>query len=272
MTKRTAPPRHPPVESDGGVAGGHRGTGAATPRDSRTARPKGPANTTPSATMTTSRRTDGSRRDGHRSGRRGGPAGGDNEIGPLPFGMIGAEIRRLRLLRGISLRSFAKQTGLSPGFVSLLERGKSSVGLNSLGQIARELDTSLFRLMESPVSVDEAYREPFVVREDGLARALIQTGRMEYRLLSSAWPRRTLEAMLVTVTPHMPPMGTPHGHAGEEFGYVVRGEVVFMVDDQEHILREGDSIHMQSGVPHEIRNDQDDSAQVLYVSTSRLLG
>lgn len=185
---------------------------------------------------------------------------------------IGAEIRRLRALRGISLRSFAKETGLSPGFLSLLERGKSSVGLGSLGQIARALDTSLFRLMETPATVDEAYREPFVVRTDGQARALIQTGRMDYRLLSSSWPQRTLEPMLVTVTPHMPPMGTPHGHTGEEFGFVVQGEIVFIVDGVEHTLRAGDSIHMQSSVPHEIRNDHAEPAQVLYVSTSRLLG
>ena len=203
------------------------------------------------------------------SGRAGARAKDDQRESQLVA--MGEEIRRLRLLKGVSLRAFAAMTGLSPGFISLVERGKCSVGLDSLGAIAQTLDVAVYRLMETPAAVEQAHRVPHIVRADGEARAVIKTGRMEYRVLSSPWADRVLEPLLVTVSPHMPPMGTPHGHPGEEFGMVIQGEVVFMVDGRDYTLRAGDSIHMKSGLPHEIRNDTGQPAQVMYVSTSRLL-
>jgi transcriptional regulator with XRE-family HTH domain len=195
----------------------------------------------------------------------GSPIGSDVSL------VMGREIRRLRQARGISLRAFASMTGLSAGFLSLVERGKSSVGMRSLGAIAQALDTSVSRLLQAPVGVDNAYREPQITRAAGEPRAVITTGRLEYRLLSSAWPDRTLEPLVLTLAASGAPRGEPYGHRGEEFAFVVKGRVVFIVDGQEHRLGVGDSIHLQSGVPHEIQNDSGRPAQVLFVSTTRLL-
>jgi transcriptional regulator with XRE-family HTH domain len=53
---------------------------------------------------------------------------------------FGAEVRRLRLQQGRSLRSFAKDVGLSPSFISQLEAGKASApGVEKILAIARAL-------------------------------------------------------------------------------------------------------------------------------------
>lgn len=160
---------------------------------------------------------------------------------------------------------------MSPGFLSLVERDKSSVGMASLGAIASALGTYITRLIPAPAAVDDDYRLPQVTRAGGEPRASIRTTKFEYRLLSSAWPGRTLEPMLMTIPPHTQPDAGPYGHKGEEFIYVIDGELVYVVDGIESVLRAGDSIYLQSGVPHAMRNDADDPACALLVSTTRIL-
>ena len=203
-----------------------------------------------------------------------GPEGpeGDRTIQNQAFALaMGTEVRRLRLARGMSLRDLASKTGLSPGFLSLVERGKSSIGMAALGAIAAALDTYMAALMPSPVTVDDEYRAPHVTRANAEPRACIRTPKFQYDILSSAWPGRTLEPMLQTYVPHTRLTGQQHGHAGEEFAYVLEGQLVYIVDGVETVLQAGDSIHLQSGVPHEVVNDTDYPARVLLVSKTRIL-
>jgi transcriptional regulator with XRE-family HTH domain len=186
-----------------------------------------------------------------------------------PAAAMGAEIRRLRRTRGISLRKLAAMTGLSPGFLSLVERGHSSLGISSMLLVANALGTYITRLLPPPEVVDEAYREPFITRADGPARASFDLGPLRYRAVSSPWPGRGVEPVIIDVPAGYRPADPPYGHEGEEFAYVIEGEVIFHVDGTDHVLRAGDSIHLQSGVPHEMRNPGL-PARILFVTSSHL--
>src|SRR5690606_16411277 len=77
------------------------------------------------------------------------------------------------------------------------------------------------------------------------------------RMLSSRGPSLVLEPLLV----HIAPGGRrepAYGHAGEEFAYVLSGELLFEVDGVEHRLYPGDSVHLRSTVPHAMYNDTDE--------------
>ena len=82
---------------------------------------------------------------------------------------------------------------------------------------------------------------------------------------------RALEPLLVTITPGE--TGDPrddYAHAGEEFAYILSGTLTFSVDGVEHRLEAGDCIHYPSTVPHLVRNDGREPADVLWVLTPRL--
>ncbi|HEY7415500.1 MAG TPA: helix-turn-helix transcriptional regulator, partial [Ktedonobacteraceae bacterium] len=57
--------------------------------------------------------------------------------------VIGAAIRARRRELGLSLRDVSQRSGLSIGFLSLVERGLSSFALTSLSNIAKALDMRL---------------------------------------------------------------------------------------------------------------------------------
>ena len=66
-------------------------------------------------------------------------------------------------------------------------------------------------------------------------------------------------------------MDEQYSHEGEEFAYVLSGELVYIVDGIEYHLGPGDSIHLRSSVPHAMRNTKDEPVQAIWVLTPRLM-
>src|SRR5690625_7145470 len=55
---------------------------------------------------------------------------------------IGKQIKKLRLEREMTLKDVSEKTGLSIGFLSQVERGKSSITLQSISKISDALEVS----------------------------------------------------------------------------------------------------------------------------------
>jgi transcriptional regulator with XRE-family HTH domain len=193
--------------------------------------------------------------------------------------IIGATIRAKRRERGMSLRELSRRTGLSIGFLSLVERGLSSLALTSLSNVAKALDLQLanFFPSEEEEETNEVEKTtpksgqlPYVHRaSDGEQLAIISSLRT-YKMLSPRAPGLVLEPIFVTMQPG-DIMDEPYSHEGEEFAYVLSGELVFLIDNTEYRLGPGDSIHFRSTVSHLIRNDTDEPVQAIWVLTPRLM-
>src|SRR5262249_9638314 len=63
---------------------------------------------------------------------------------------IGSTIRRLRRERGLSLRDLGRSTGFSISFLSLVERGRSSISLTSLHTLAVALGVEMSEFFPKP--------------------------------------------------------------------------------------------------------------------------
>jgi transcriptional regulator with XRE-family HTH domain len=191
---------------------------------------------------------------------------------------IGTAIRSKRNELGMSLRELSKRAGLSIGFLSLVERGRSSLALTSLSNIARALDIELASFFpnegEEANEVEEVKQKvsslPCVHRANDASQLAIISSLRTYKMLSSRGPGLVLEPILVTVQPK-DVMEEPYGHEGEEFAYVLSGELVYIVDGIEYRLSPGDSIHLRSSVSHTMRNDTEKPVQAIWVLTPRLM-
>jgi transcriptional regulator with XRE-family HTH domain len=181
---------------------------------------------------------------------------------------IGSTIRRLRRERGLSLRDLGRMTGFSISFLSLVERGRSSISLPSLHTLAVALGVEMSAFF--PGSQPELAASARVNRRAGDSRLPIQ-GAHTYRLLGTTGFDRALEPLLVTIAPdEETDPRDDYAHDGEEFAYVLSGELVFTVEGVEHTLVAGDCIHWKSTVPHLVRNNGDMPAEVVWVLTPRL--
>jgi transcriptional regulator with XRE-family HTH domain len=181
---------------------------------------------------------------------------------------IGTTIRALRHERGFSLRDLSRLTGFSISFLSLVERGRSSLALTSLHKVATALGTSVASFFPDVARARET-NVPHVARASSGGGQLSTGSQRTYRLLSGRGFRRVLEPLLVTVEPSET-IEEAYAHAGEEFAYILSGELLFVIDDVDHRLGPGDSIHFESTVPHSIHNDTDAPVAAVWVLTPRL--
>ncbi|MEU4245097.1 cupin domain-containing protein [Actinoplanes sp. NPDC026619] len=186
---------------------------------------------------------------------------------------VGPRIREFRKQRGLTLRSLAARSGLSIGFLSQVERGISSIGLTALGSVASALGHPVSEFFDDTPAANDPVVVPmpshFTLTRGENAATQYVSGQQTYRMLSDRGAGLVLEPMMV----HIAPGGrreNAYGHAGEEFAYVISGELLYEVDGVEHRLRPGDSVHLRSAVPHRMYNDTDTVTTVVSVVTPRL--
>jgi quercetin dioxygenase-like cupin family protein len=74
-----------------------------------------------------------------------------------------------------------------------------------------------------------------------------------------------MKAFLVTIDPKQVHKMVKYRHEGEEFIYVLKGQVEVMVGENQNILKRGQTLHFDSGIPHKLRNLGDEEAKLLVV-------
>ncbi len=178
--------------------------------------------------------------------------------------MIGRQIRLLRTRRGLTLQQLGQASGLSAAFLSQVEREMTSLSVSSLGSIAKALSVRpsvFFNHPEGTSPTVKGYaREPFRMDHADVV----------YARLGHSFEGRQLEPLFVTYPPGY--LSEFSSHEGEEFYYVLGGQLVVTLDGEVHKLNESDSIHFRSDRKHQLANVSDAPVQVIAVTTPTLLG
>jgi transcriptional regulator with XRE-family HTH domain len=161
-------------------------------------------------------------------------------------GSLGSRLRALRAEQGMTLAQLGQMVGLSPSYLSQIEREKANPSLVTLSSIAETLGVELRSFFELSRPVWQVVR-----RGDG-ERFSDDQSKAVFQVLSSPAVRGKIEPCRVTCHPGM---RTDRGsHAGEELVFVLEGQLEVEVGEETFTLNTGDSIHYQAGQPHCWRN------------------
>lgn len=171
---------------------------------------------------------------------------------------IGPRLRSLRLKQRLSLAAVASATGVSVGFLSALERGQTSASVATLQRLARFYSLNILSFFNP----NEA--NPYRVRPGD--RKVLEAGR-GVRMELLAWGNTVMEPHLFRISPGAG-SGEAYTHEGEEFLYILRGELEISLDEGEpYRLEPGDSFYFESSTPHRWRNPGREETWVLWVNT-----
>jgi len=172
-------------------------------------------------------------------------------------GAIGLHLRQLRQQRGLSLAQVADAIGISIGFLSALERSQMSASVGTLRKLARFYRTNILDFFNP--------QEPSSRLVSPDMRKVLPAGRgVQMELL--AWGNTIMEPHLFRIAPNAS-SGDSYAHEGEEFLYVLRGELQISVGQQVHRLKVGDSFYFESSEPHHWVNPGRVETYVLWVNT-----
>lgn len=177
---------------------------------------------------------------------------------------MGMRIKALRKEKKYTLKQLAEESGLSIGFLSQLERGMSSIAVDSLARIAAILGVSLSTFFSDSqvVSADPvSHSTELHWNADGpeISQALLSKDLYGFDILPRVF-------QLMPMASNNDPEGAIHRHSGEEFIYVLEGVVTVYHNDREYTLYPGDSIQIHSNIPHNWVNRTNRIARLLSVS------
>lgn len=197
-----------------------------------------------------------------------GPSGRPDGRGDgVAVDAVGARVRSLREGAGLSLRDLAERSGVSATMLSQVERGQTSPTLAVAGRIASGLELSLSQLLR----LDEA---PHVVVSRGEDHRRQVRGGHRIEELTPPLP-----GLRVDVSAHELDPGNATGGEGDrpmhepgsrETAVVLEGELVLAVDDEEHMLRAGDSVTFDADLPHHFENQSEAATRFIAVIAAGL--
>jgi len=176
---------------------------------------------------------------------------------------IGLRVRELRLARGMTLKTLAAKTHLSPSMLSLVERSCASPSIGSLVVIASALGVTISDLIVR----EHASEDDLVVR--GSNRPAVETAKhVVYRALRED-RARGVSVTINEFAPNTANAEKPVTHDGFEYCYVLDGTLTVEVDGVPYEVQAGDLITYSSRRRHRIWNRSNVIARALWFNVRR---
>lgn len=173
---------------------------------------------------------------------------------------LGEKIKRLRLQHGLTQEELALRCDLSKGFISQLERDLTSPSIATLKDVLECLGTDLRTFFSEPEEEKIVFgtQDVFDTRDEERGTAISW-------LIPNA-QKNEMEPILLELSPGGS-TETDDPHAGEEFGYVLNGQITIRLGDKVHKCKKGESFYFQPHAPHCLENHGKVPAKVLWVSS-----
>ena len=188
---------------------------------------------------------------------------GKKETKEIP---VGEKIKVLRDQRGLSLKDVADRTGFSTALISQMESHLVSPSLGTLIKLSKALEIKVGDFF------GEIHEEPFAIVRKDERKTVSQFASKEgvkygygYESLGFEKKNRHMEPFIVTLEPATIKTSKTSTHDGEEFIYVLEGEMEVILGNHKDVLYPGDSIYYDSTIPHRVQCHQEGVTRILAV-------
>ncbi|MHB1165831.1 MAG: helix-turn-helix domain-containing protein [Candidatus Nanopelagicales bacterium] len=199
-----------------------------------------------------------------------------------PVVKLGSRLKAARVRSGMSLREVARQLGVSPSFVSQMENGKSQPSVATLYSMAQLLDVSIDELfattpaapalvmpvdpvhgaisrsdLGSPADAwpaDDSGRRISIVAPAGRPRLVMDSGVIWESLATNSDANLDFMEIIYPAGSSSTNDGRMLRHVGTEYGYLISGILQITFGFDTYTLRPGESMSLDSSVPHLLTN------------------
>jgi transcriptional regulator with XRE-family HTH domain len=162
---------------------------------------------------------------------------------------IGERLRGMRDIMGVTISEMAEVTGVSPEEYMAVEAGSKDFSFTFLYKAANHFGLDLTELItgESP------HRTGYTLVRQGDGLPIQRRAGFCYLNLAADFRHRMAEPFMVTA-PYAD--GAEDGaislssHKGQEMDYIISGTLRVMIGKHEEIVREGDTLFYDAGLPH----------------------
>lgn len=181
--------------------------------------------------------------------------------------IVGSKIKSIRESKNLTAEEIAERSGLSLEQITSIENDENLPSLGPLIKIARALGVRLGTFMDDndslgPVVCRAADRE----RNSSISfsnGAVDARKHMEYHPLAQQKAGRHMEPFIIEINPEEGKEFQLSAHEGEEFIYVMEGDLEVDYGKEKYTLKKGDSIYYDSIVKHHVHSVPGKAAKIL---------
>jgi transcriptional regulator with XRE-family HTH domain len=174
---------------------------------------------------------------------------------------VGAHLRAVRTMYGLSQRELAKRAGVTNGLISLIEQNRVSPSVSSLKKVLDGIPMSLAEFF----TLDLSASPQVFFKGDELTD--LGDRSVSLRLVAARRPNRAMSIMHERYAPGADTGADMLRHQGEEGGVVVRGRVELTIGGESRVLGPGDAYYFTSAIPHRFRNTGHEPCEIISAST-----
>jgi transcriptional regulator with XRE-family HTH domain len=179
-------------------------------------------------------------------------------------GALGERIRKAREMRDLTLEDISSRTGIDVIALKHIESSEMAPPLGQLIKLGKALD------MKMGYFISPGVDKPMTVVHKGQGQAVARYGEKKsqqygysYESLAPEKANRMMEPFIVTLLPTDAEEFSAHD--GQEFLFVLEGEMKVQVGDQVEFLKPGDAIYYDSSQPHLVKSATKTRARILAV-------
>lgn len=176
---------------------------------------------------------------------------------------IGDRLKKFRTDKGLTMKKLAEAAGVSEPYISQLEKGSANPSLGTLKKIAEALDQNIVAFF----SVENGEQDIICPLEE--RREIVYPGgRIRAQLMVSKLNGKTIEPLYTIIEPGGDTCD-PYIHAegGEEFGVIIKGELLLTIDGVDYFLKKGDAFYFHSDRPHRWANPGEETTEIVWIIT-----
>jgi quercetin dioxygenase-like cupin family protein len=165
---------------------------------------------------------------------------------------LGDRIRKAREIHNLTIQELSNRTGIDTDILKKVEANKMTPPLGELVKLGKALETRMSFFIspgaDKPMTLVRADQRKEVPRHSG--RSSARYGYF-YESLAPEKANRLMEPFMITLTPAEEVQ--PSSHDGQEFLFVLEGQIMAQVGEQTEHLGPGDAIYYDSSDPHFVK-------------------
>ena len=177
---------------------------------------------------------------------------------------LGERIRAAREMRGLTIEDISSRTGIDVATLKRIESSDMAPPLGQLIKLGKALD------MKMGYFISPGVDKPMTVVRRGEGKAVARYGKKKgeqygysYESLAPEKANRMMEPFIVTLLPTDTEEFSSHD--GQEFIFVLEGEMKVQVGDRVEFLKPGDAVYYDSTQPHLVKSATRTQAKILAV-------
>jgi len=171
---------------------------------------------------------------------------------------IGQKLREKRLEQDLTLEELASRSEVTKGFLSQVERDLTSPNVAALEDILAALGTTLGEFFSEDACEQEVFTKDDYIHDDKDNASVMW-------IVPNA-QKNMMEPIILTL--HAGVTGRMmEAHKGEEFGYVLEGDVWLSHDDRSEQVKKGETFYVSGHQSHWLENRSKKDAVVLWITS-----